>query len=74
MALAHRFSSNRETAGSLTSPQPSYDAKRPLRRRKEGADKGRGVLGKTSVLWEMHKWRIIEVRTLTLKIVSRAVP
>ena len=44
IALAYRFSSNRETAGSLPSPQPSYDAKRPLRRRKEEADKrGGGV-------------------------------
>ena len=51
IALAHRFSSNRETAGSLPSPQPSYDAKRPLRRKKEEADKGGGSVGENKVYY-----------------------
>ena len=51
IALAHRFSSNRETASRLPSPQPSYDAKRPLQRRKEGADKGKGDVGQNKVYY-----------------------
>lgn len=51
IALAHIFSSNRETAGSLPSPQPSYDAKKPLQRRKEGVNKGGGGVGENKVYY-----------------------
>lgn len=41
---------------------------------KGGSGKGRrGCWRKQGVLWEMHKWRITEVRALTLEFVSRAV-